>query len=156
MGYRRPANHEDALWLGPRLRQEDQDEIRAGSGSDGTSALIQGLSLSSECHTMVGDDGVPFGMFGLVPTQDPMVAYPWMLATDGLKTKSHSVQFLRQCRAWVGEVNIKHQVLTNLVDSRNELHIKWLKWCGFIFIRRIEHYGVSQLPFYEFVRVSNV
>ena len=156
MPYHRAATLEDALWLGPRLRHEDQEEIKAGSGKTGTFALIQGLSLSVECRTMVGVDDVPFGMFGIAPTADPLTFHPWMLATDGLANKSNATALLRQCREWVEASNQKYPILTNLVDARNELHIKWLKWCGFIFIRRVEHYGVSQLPFYEFVRVSHV
>ena len=49
--------------------------------------------------------------------------------------------------------NEKHPLLSNYVDAINELHIKWLKWCGFTFINKHEKYGVEQRPFYEFVRL---
>ena len=40
-----------------------------------------------------------------------------------------------------------------VVDARNELHIKWLKFMGFKFIQRHENFGVAKLPFYEFLRI---
>lgn len=47
-------------------------------------------------------------------------------------------------------------ILFNCVDQRNEVHINWLRWLGFKFVRIIPEYGIQKLPFIEFVRIRNV
>ena len=84
------------------------------------------------------------------------VAAIWMLAADELTSKEHRSTFLRNSRVWVNSINSRHQLLFNHVDARNKQHIRWLKWCGFSFIRLVPDYGAEKRPFYEFVRLHNV
>ena len=74
----------------------------------------------------------------------------WLVATDELATIQ--IAFLRQCREVVNFLNTKYKILWNYVDCRNEVHIKWLKWCGFTFINKT-NYGVLNKPFYEFIKI---
>ena len=45
--------------------------------------------------------------------------------------------------------------MVNYVDSRHHRAVKWLKWLGFSFIREARM-GPSDLPFYEFARLTCV
>jgi hypothetical protein len=66
--------------------------------------------------------------------------------------KEVEIPFLRQCRDLVNFLTNKHKILFNYVDCRNELHIKWLRWCGFKFLRKT-NYGVLNQPFYEIIKI---
>ena len=72
------------------------------------------------------------------------------MATEGLREVEKP--FLKQCRELVNFLAKEHKILWNYVDCRNELHIKWLKWCGFKFLRKV-NYGVLNQPFYEIIKI---
>ncbi|WP_438027644.1 hypothetical protein [Sorangium sp. So ce233] len=63
--------------------------------------------------------------------------------------------FLRNSRAWVDKLMDGYQTLWNVVDARNEIHIRWLRWCGFTILRTIENYGVEARRFHEFARMRS-
>lgn len=150
--YVRPATIQDIMWLIPRLRQADIDEVQAYLGIHPGDLLPQQLTLSDPCNVMVAETGEVVGIFGVFPAPDePGLGYVWMHCTDSLA--KFPFQFLRRCIKGVKDLQEKYRVLTNVVDARNEVHIKWLKWCGFRFIARHEQMGVAGLPFYEFVRI---
>jgi len=136
---------EDIDFLAPRLRQEDKREILANSGSTPYNALLRGYVASELCFTIVDKENVPVGMFGV-----NKVGAIWLLATNDIYRIRFS--FLRESRQVVELLNQKYPRLWNFVDCRNKLHIRWLKWCGFIFLRKVK-YGVLQQPFYEFIRI---
>jgi hypothetical protein len=46
--------------------------------------------------------------------------------------------------------------LWNIVDARNELHIRWLKRFGFVALKKHPQVGPQGLPFFEFVRINHV
>ena len=94
---------------------------------------------------MIDKQNIPVGIF--VVTADGSI---WLLATPEIYRIRFS--FLRECKKVVNLLNRKYKLLWNYVDCRNELHIRWLKWCGFTFLRKI-NYGVNQKPFYEFVKI---
>ena len=143
----RKATEDDVKYLAPRLRQCDKDEIKANVGLPEEVALK--LSAEASDFPLVVVDHKPVAIFGVVPKKD--VAYIWMMATPELE--KIGFPFLKECKRVVTMFNEKHPLLSNYVDARNELHIKWLKWCGFTFINKHEKYGVEQRPFYEFVRL---
>jgi hypothetical protein len=74
-----------------------------------------------------------------------------MVATDELL--EYQMKFLRRSRIYIELIQQEYPLLHNVVDARNELHIKWLKWMGFKFIQLHEEYGVEKRPFYEFIRI---
>jgi len=147
-GYRRSCMA-DVLELSRNLRKADIAELEEGHGCSPTKALLEGYTYSAPCYTLVGTEGEIVGMFGVVP-QDEIKGAIWMLASDHLE--NYSIKFLREAGKAITELNAKHPLLFNCVDARNELHIKWLKWCGFTFIKKHERYGMGGIPFYEFVR----
>ena len=150
--YIRPATLEDIQWLVPRLRDADIREVEDSLGVNPGEILPAQLVLSHPCNVMVAETGEIVGIYGVLPDEhNPDLGYVWMHCTDNLA--NFPFQFLRRCRANVLELQKKYKILCNVVDARNEVHIKWLKWCGFKFIAEHPQYGLKQLPFYEFVRI---
>ena len=141
---------EDIKYLAPRLRQEDKQEILAGSGLIPYYALLNGFQNSVIVFTIFNPKNKPVGIFG-VDDLGNGVGGIWLLATKDLATIK--IAFLKQCREVVKVLNQKYKILWNYVDCRNEVHIKWLKWCDFKFLRKT-NYGVLQKPFYEFIRIN--
>ena len=146
--YLRVATEEDANYLAPILRQCDKDEIKAHSNISAEDALIASIKLSELPLVVV--DHKPVAIFGVVPNGD--VGFVWLMATPDLQ--KIGFPFLRECMRVVQLFNDRYLVLSNFVDARNKLHIRWLKWCGFKFINKHKRYGVAQIPFYEFVRIK--
>jgi hypothetical protein len=134
------------------MRPEDVAEVYAGSGDSPHKALVKGYLHSTECFTLV--KGGKLGMFGYVKAKDEPCAAVWMLASTNLL--KHKWAFLRQSREWVDYMQAQSPVLFNCVDQRNEVHISWLDWLGFRFVRTIPQYGHQKLPFIEFVRIKHV
>jgi hypothetical protein len=102
--------------------------------------------------TIFNPKNKPVGIFGIDDWGNG-VGGIWLLATKDLA--KIQIAFLKQCREVVKFLNTKYKILWNFVDCRNQLHIKWLKWCGFKFLRKT-NYGVLQKPFYEIIRINNV
>lgn len=151
MEFVRAARMYDVAQLAHLLRPDDIEEIKAASGLDPEAALYLGVKLGKPSLTFVDPEGGVAGMFGATPTNDPMVGAVWLMSSDAIE--KYPMHFLRRCRPWIDKLNDAYPVLTNYVDARNIVHIKWLKWLGFSFTRLIP-YGVSNLPFYEIVRVK--
>ncbi len=143
---------EDIKYLAPRLRQEDKQEILAGSGLTPYEALLIGFKNSVVVFTIFNPKNKPVGIFG-INNYEKDIGVIWLLATKDLA--KIQIAFLKECREVIKFLNIKYKILWNFVDCRNQLHIKWLKWCGFKFIRRLNR-GVLQKPFYEIIRINNV
>jgi hypothetical protein len=148
----RPAETLDVHPLAATLRAEDVAEVRAASGLRVSQAIRSGINAGRAW--VACDKQGAFLVGGVVPTGKPGVGCPWMLATDRLLT--HSRWVARHSRTWVEELHRDYPRLHNFVDARNHVHIKWLAWCGFEFIRIHPRYGAEQRPFFEFQRISNV
>jgi hypothetical protein len=149
----RAARPGDGRELAPRLRQADLQEIQAQTREDPVLALERCVAVSDPCHALVREGDLIIALFGVNPQSGAdQVGIVWLLGSDELV--QHSFTFLRHCRPWVEKLQQRYQVLWNCVDARNEIHMRWLKWCGFTFLRRIEQYGVEKRPFYEFMRRS--
>lgn len=136
------------------MRPEDREEVKAGSGDTPHKALMKGYLQSTECFTLVAPDGPLLGMFGYVKSKTEPCAAVWMLGTT--KLFDYRWAFLRQSRHWVDYMQAQTPLLFNCVDQRNEVHINWLRWLGFKFVRIIPEYGIQKLPFIEFVRINHV
>ena len=139
----------DVEYLAPRLRFGDKQEILASLGSTPLDGLKLSFSNSTLCLTIVNLKGLHVGIFGIADLGG-LVGGIWMLGTNFLA--NIQIAFLKECKKVIQLLNKKYKILWNFVDCRNQLHIKWLKWCGFKFLRKV-NYGVLQKPFYEFIRI---
>jgi hypothetical protein len=144
----RPATVDDAVRMSPLVRDEDMAEVAAATGSTVLQALLEGLRLSSSCYCLL-KERFPVAVFGIAPVEPrPGYGAIWLLGTHEIKDIRWL--FLRESRSWLRELEQGYDVIGNVVDARNELHIRWLKWLGFTFIREIPEFGKAKLPFHEF------
>lgn len=142
----------DVLFLSDHLRAEDRAECMASSGRGPFDVLMEGLSISDECHTALNDAGVPFAMFGVAPIEgNPRAGAVWLLATDELK--KHAVYLLRNTDKYIAQFHLRYPILANVADERNTAHLRWVEWAGFSGFKRLEGYGHEQRPFIYFQSV---
>jgi len=141
------ATLDHAIDLAPRMRLADRREIWASGKSGPHRALIRSMRRTrlSWCGMA---DGVPVCLFGVMPAAClGSVGVPWLLGSDDLPR--HATAFLRGSREYVNAIRSDFDLLTNFVDSRNALSIRWLRWLGFD-ILPAEPYGAFRLPFHRF------
>ncbi len=143
----RPSTPEDVRSLSTRLRKEDVRELAAIDSCTPYQALHDGLMTSDECLT-IEYEGLAIGMFGVAPLR-PEVGAIWLLASDELPLIRWA--FLKKTRPWIQHFLTRFPTLTNMVDSRNTQHIKWIKWAGFSFTNTHE-VGPDKVPFHEFIK----
>ena len=72
----------------------------------------------------------------------------WMVCTPAIQ--EYPVTFAREAKRFVESRT--EPLLWNVVDKRNTVHLKLLKFLGFKFLREIYH-GPNNLSFIEFCRV---
>jgi len=150
-GYVRSFQAGDAARVAAHLRDADMAEIAAHSGSTPYAALCRGVLGSEIACTVCSADATPVAVFGVGAG-----GVVWLLGTDALTTSPLAKQFLRECRLHVALLQERYPLLHNVIDERNVVHIRWLRWMGFVFLRRILHFGVGQRPFLEFARIKHV
>lgn len=148
----RPSTFQDCRDMAPYMREQDAKEVMASSGATPLQALQASYNASSECSTIIHEDGSIVGMFGVADCGH--FASPWLLGTDKL-TETKRVM-LPVADEWVEGLLDQYPLLLNYVDAENTVSKKWLKSLGFKFIKLIEDYGVGKKPFYQFVRIKDV
>jgi hypothetical protein len=149
----RRAHREDVEHIVARLRQADRNEVRAATGLPAELVMNGCIDVSDRAWTLETGEGEPVALLGTQPIYDyPQFGWVWMVATDELV--NHSYEFLRRCRSGLSEVYGDYQALTNFVDARNVVHIKWLRFMGFKFLRVIPDFGAHALPFIEFAGIN--
>ena len=114
-----------------RMREADRLEVIAATGRGELSALAASYRQSRFRWTALVD-GRPEAMFG-VGDLNVLTAtgIPWMLATDAVERNRR--EFLRLSVDWRGQLLARYDVLRNVVDCRNTVSIRWLRWLGFRF-----------------------
>ena len=139
----RLACETDVEDLEGRLRAADMVELEA-HGTRGRYALTAGLVASNPCFA-IEHEGRCIGLFGATRNPDDEdIGYVWLLGDDEIG--DISTQFLRESKRWLKEVSKPYKLVCNVVHEDNSLHIKWLKFLGFKFLRR-------EAPFIEFARI---
>jgi hypothetical protein len=107
--------------------------------------------MSDECWTIV-HEGRAIGMFGVAPLEGDLGAI-WLLASDDLPQIRW--WFLKKTRPWVAHFMSKYPKLTNLVDSRNSVHLKWVKWAGFTIVGEVPDVGPDRVTFLQFEKIRD-
>lgn len=125
----REPHHKDILELSVTMRQEDKDEIWHLARISPGEALNAALEVC-DYNRVVLLDGKVVCIFGIGGVKGE-VGVPWMLASDLLK--SIRKPFVRECRGYLEEMSQGYKLLLNVAWTKNEEHIKWLKWMGFDF-----------------------
>ena len=140
--YIHPITLKAALEVASNLRSEDFREISEGHGLDPLTYLA-GMSMIASTVYFTSPSGKAAGMAGVGKKGDI-----WMLCTNVIHEQP--ILFTRQAKRYVD--NRTEPLLWNIVDSRNEAHLRLLKFLGFKFLRKLK-YGPNNVTFIEFCRV---
>ena len=137
------------------MREADRMELYATGTESPYQALWLGHRYSKPTGFTFMFEGRPVCMFGVSPSEvNPKVGSIWLLGTDDITNKC-SFHFLRWSKRFLPTLMEPYEMVCNIVDARNTVHIKWIKWLGFKFIRPII-YGPEKRVFWEFAEVNNV
>lgn len=143
----RKATPQDVLSFAPRMREADKQEVEALTGLDPLACLSLGLMHSDPCMAGVGSNGEVVMIFGIT-RMDQNTGGIWMLASDEIKDNVR--ELVRMGKRWLDEQQALYPVLTNVVDERNDVHLRLIKHMGFKFLEPITDYGpgkVTVIPF---------
>jgi|TARA_R100001082_G_scaffold55190_1_gene30350 hypothetical protein len=140
--YIHPITLEAAIEVASNLRPEDRREVEEGHGID----LIDYADYVSQIPSYVYftvPNGRTAGMAGV--SSDGAI---WMLCTPAIN--DYPITFAREAKRYVE--GRSERLLWNVVDKRNTVHLKLLKFLGFKFLRELL-FGPNNLPFIEFCYV---
>ena len=140
--YIHPITLKAALEVASNLRPDDFREISEGHGLDPLTYLAA-MSTDPATVYFTSPSGKAAGMAGVGKKGDI-----WMLCTNVIHEQP--TLFARQAKRYVD--SREEPLLWNIVDSRNEAHLKLLKFLGFKFLRKLKH-GPNNVTFIEFCRV---
>ena len=140
--YIHPITLEAAIEVASNLRPEDRREVEEGHGVD-PFVMITSKAQEGSCVYFNVPNGKTAGMAGVDPG-----GLIWMLTTKAIE--EYPITFAREAKRYVER---QKGLLWNIVDERNTVHLKLLKFLGFKFLRKISH-GPNQLSFIEFCKVN--
>ena len=133
---------EAAFKVASNLLPEDRREVEEGHGHDPKIILPASYNIGDSIYFEM-----PNGeLAGIAGVHDE--GQIWMLCTPVIK--KYPVAFARGAKRYVD--SRQEKLLWNIVDKRNIVHLKLLKFLGFTFLRELKH-GPNQLTFIEFCRV---
>lgn len=141
---------DDAEELLRNLRKEDLRELEEVGGRPARHAIMGGVLLGAPSLTLRTHKEELVGILSVVRFGSG-IGFIAMSGTD-LITENRTA-FLRGSRDVLAHLDTKFDMLLNVCDARNEVHIRWLRWLGFSLIRKIDHYGPHRVPVYEFARI---
>ena len=133
---------EAALEVASNLLPEDRKEVEEGHGHDPKIVIPLASKLGDSVYFKV-PNGEIAGAAGVHKN-----GQIWMLCTPAILKYPHT--FARESKRYVE--SRQEKLLWNIVDKRNKVHIKLLRFLGFKFLREVSH-GPNNLTFIEFCRV---
>lgn len=143
----------DAKELEGKLRKADRRELEELTGKPALRSLQMAVLLGGPAWSLRAHNGDLAGILSVVPHG----ASRGIVAMSGTTLiEQHRTSFLRGSRDVLRHLdrNYGFDTLLNVCDARNEVHVRWLRWLGFSIIRRIETYGDTGVPVYEFARIN--
>ena len=139
--YIHPLTKEVAFEVASNLLPEDRREVKEGHGHD--PEIVIPLAYQGDSVYFRVPNGELAGIAGV--EQDGQI---WMLCTPAIL--KYPITFAREAKRYVD--SRQEKLLWNVVDIRNTVHIKLLRFLGFKFLRKLE-YGPNKLIFMEFCRI---
>mgnify|MGYP003132191626 CR=1 FL=1 len=146
----RKSTVEDAKYIAMNLRKADIRELEALGVDNKYKQLKDAACLGGGCFTGMLYD-TPATMFGVVPIQEGIGSI-WLLGTNSI-TDRVPIGFLKYSRKLLPVLMEPYNLVGNLVHKENKVHIKWLEWLGFTFIREVT-YGPKNEQFIEFAKIK--
>ncbi len=142
--YIHQGTEEAAKEVASNLLPDDRREVEEGHGVDPLEELLFAVHNTS-CVWFEVPNGKTAGMAGVGPKGEI-----WMLCTPAIH--EYPITFAREAKRFVESRT--EPLLWNIVDKRNTVHLKLLRFLGFKFLREVKH-GPNQLSFIEFCRVCS-
>lgn len=142
-----PADIDIALRFAPFLRWQDKREI-VSAGLHPVFALIESIIVSENPIMFFTSDKEVAGFAG-ISREDTTSGRIWMLATP--LVSQFPLSFCKQAKEWLDQ-QTGFQILHNVADPRNTLHMKFLKHLGF---KRLSYKAVGPraVTFVEFAKL---
>ncbi len=124
---------QDIIELADNLRQSDRDELAVVCELSAREAVLKSVLASDPDFIFAAHaDGKLLCIGGASsPTLLSPVAVPWLLATDEMNR--HTQRLTKDARRGVRMMLDKWPILTNVIDVRSTITIRWLKCIGFEF-----------------------
>jgi len=130
---------EDAYYVASNLRPDDRRECEEGHGIVPTIHIPLSI-LDGDSVSFIVPNGKTAGIAG-VNTNGAI----WMLTTPAIH--DYPVTFAREAKRFID--GRTEELLWNIVDKRNTVHLKLLKFLGFEFLNEVQH-GPNNITFIEF------
>jgi hypothetical protein len=151
---RRADDWDDAIYFANHLRPADARELQTAHPTKQIVHILSDAIRSGETYTArFGKYTYPCVLFGVAPVEAGIVApveagigIIWMVCTDDIK--GHAISILREARHWIQYWKHDYSLLANCVETRNKLHVRWLKALGARFDHAYLRNGVVVRPFY--------
>ena len=129
---KRFPTYDDMVKLAENMRQLDVDEIEAVTDLGTLECIVASVNNSEkDCCFAVFADGILVCIYGCSITGNP-----WLLVTNQMD--SHVINLTRRTKHIVRMMSKRWPILSNIVDVRNKMTIRWLKTIGFTFEETIE------------------
>ena len=139
-----PITLEAAKEVASNLLPDDRREVEEGHGLNPLVELVLEAKKGSSVYFTV-PNGKTAGMAGVGEG-----GTIWMLCTPAIH--EYPITFAREAKRFVDART--EPLLWNIVDERNTVHLKLLRFLGFKFLRKKLH-GPHNLSFIEFCRVRS-
>lgn len=151
----RDATPQDAARIAPLLRSIDKVEIGSVSPLYPELAILRSILASPGCRIGETLEGVPICIWGVHKRNDSelRVGEIWLVGTP--LVYEYSRAFLVESKNILKELEENYDLLYNYIHAENSLHIRWLQWLGFSFLKRHERFGLQGLPFYQFCKICS-
>jgi len=139
-----PLTKEAAISVASNLIFTDQRECFEGHGYQNIDTIVTNALKSPNGHCWKAPNGKIAAIGGIM--KDGRL---WMLCTNTIKEFPR--QFVKDSLRMLN--SRPENLLWNVVDKRNETHIKLLRFLGFKFLREIS-YGPNNITFIEFCKIN--
>lgn len=138
----------DAEYVALNLQQADKNELDGLGHFDHKNTVIMSVLSSDHPITFWNPDGMICGVAGVSRT-DAHSGAIWMLTTDHVR--HYPKLFFKEAQKWVN-AQTKYDLLHNIADPRNRLHMKLLHMLGF---KRLGYVAVGpeNLTYVEFAKL---
>lgn len=134
--------------MAENLAEADRAEV-TGLGHSPLEAVVSSVLCSDNPITFLNPKEQVCGVAGVSRT-DAHSGAIWMLTTDHIRP--YPKLFLREARKWVSSLT-EYELLHNIADPRNRLHMKLLHLLGF---KRLGYrsVGPNRLTYVEFAKLT--
>jgi hypothetical protein len=143
-----PASCLDAIWVAQNLQEDDKQELEGLGHTEMELVLTDSITLSDNPVTFRNPDGDICGVAGVSRT-DAHSGAIWMLTTPHVRP--YPKLFYKEAKKWV-EQQTSYEMLYNIADPRNRMHMKLLHMLGF---KRLCYVSTqTNLTYVEFAKLT--